>query len=70
MKTITTNIYLFHELNEKAQRKAWEKSNFDFSEDCADEYLATLKVFESIFDIKCKSGFMGENNHGKGRRLG
>ena len=52
MKTITTNIYLFHELNEKAQRKAWEKSYFDFSEDCADEYLATLKVFESIFDIK------------------
>jgi len=52
MKTITTNIYLFHELNEKAQRKAWEKSSFDFSEDCADEFQTTLKVFESIFDIK------------------
>ena len=51
MKTITTNLYLFHELNEKAQRKAWEKSSFDFSEDFADEYRTTLKVFEKIFNV-------------------
>lgn len=52
MKTITTNIYLFHELSEKAQRKAWEKSSFDFSDDHGDEYRATLEAFEKIFDIK------------------
>ena len=51
MKTITTNLYLFHELNEKAQRKAWEKSSFDFSEDHADEYRATLAAFEKIFNV-------------------
>ena len=52
MKTISINIYAFNELSEKAQRKAWEKSSFDFSEDHADEYRATLKAFENIFDIK------------------
>ena len=52
MKTITTNIYLFHELSEKAQRQAWEKSSFDFSDDCADDFRTTLTVFEKIFDVK------------------
>lgn len=52
MKTITTNLYLFQELSEAAQQKAWEKSSFDFSDDYGDEYRATLKAFEKIFDIK------------------
>ena len=52
MKTITTNIYLFHELSEQAQRKAWEKSSMDFSDDHGDEFRATLSTFERIFDIK------------------
>ena len=52
MKTITTNLYEFHELNEKAQRKAWEKSSFDFSDDHGGEFRATLAAFEKIFDIK------------------
>lgn len=52
MKTITTNIYQFHELSEKAQRQAWEKSSFDFSDDHGDEFRETLSAFEQIFDIK------------------
>jgi len=51
MKTTTTNLYLFHELSEKAQRKAWEKSSFDFSDDHGHEYRATLEAFEKLFDI-------------------
>ena len=52
MKTIITNLYTFDELSEKAQRKAWEKSSFDFSEDYAAEFRETLAAFENIFDIK------------------
>lgn len=52
MKTITTNIYAFNELSEKAQLKAWEKSNMDFSDDHGDEFRETLSEFERIFDIK------------------
>ena len=51
MKTITTDLYEFHELSEKAQRKAWEKSSFDFSDDHGGEFRATLAAFEKIFDI-------------------
>jgi len=51
MKTITTNIYQFHELSEKGQRLAWEKSSMDFSDDHGDEFRATLAAFEKIFDI-------------------
>ena len=52
MKTITTNIYLFNELCEKAQRKAWEKSSLDFSDDRGQEFRDTLSAFENIFDVK------------------
>ena len=52
MKTITTVLYTFDELSEKAQRKAWEKSSFDFSEDYAAEFRETLAAFEKFFDIK------------------
>ena len=52
MKTITTNLYTFNELSENAQRKAWEKSSFDFSDDHGQEFRETLSAFERIFDIK------------------
>lgn len=51
MREITLKLYQFHELSEKAQRRAWETGP-DFSGDYSDEYRATLEKFENIFDIK------------------
>ena len=50
MRELTVKIYEFSELSEKAQRWAWENGP-DFSDCYADEYRATLKEFENIFDI-------------------
>lgn len=52
MKTISFDVYSFDELSEDAQRAARENSPFDFSDDYGDDYRATLKAFEDIFDIK------------------
>lgn len=51
MREITVKIYQFHELSEKAQRRAWENGP-DFSGDYDSEFRETLKRFEDIFDIK------------------
>lgn len=50
MRDITLTVYTFDELNEKAQRRAWDNSP-DFSGDHDSEYSATLAAFEKIFDI-------------------
>ena len=63
MLTHTIYTYSFDELSEAAQRRAWEREYYNYSEDYSSEYRGTLEAFEYIFDIKVYNWSVDEWNY-------